>query len=159
MGVYSIQAALWVISEELLEITANGVLNSDGVDSEMHAELKFKGNKIARVSCSGINSFHNSLIVSGTKGKIVVNSFWAPTSLIDIDGKRKYWKLPEAKHHFNFPNSCGLRYEAEEARKCIENGLLESPMMSHEESMKIARIQDECRKSIGVEYPEDNETF
>uniref|UniRef100_A0A336KQV4 Trans-1,2-dihydrobenzene-1,2-diol dehydrogenase n=1 Tax=Culicoides sonorensis TaxID=179676 RepID=A0A336KQV4_CULSO len=149
LGVYSIQAALWVIPEKPIEINATGILNSDKVDSEMRAELKFQGNKIVRVSCSGIHSFHNSLIVTGTKGKMTVHSFWAPTSLTDIDGTRKTWKLPGAKHYFNFPNSCGLRYEAEEARKCIENGLLESPSMSHDESLRIARIEDECRKMIG----------
>lgn len=159
LGVYSIQAALFVISDKLLSVTATGTLNSDSVDAEMHAELKFEGNKVAHVSCSGINSFHNNFIVRGSKGKIVVNSFWAPTSLIDVDGKRKYWKLPEAKHWFNFPNSCGLRFEAEEVRKCIEKGFLDSEIMPHEESLKIAKIEDECRKCIGVRYPEDDQVF
>lgn len=157
LGVYSIQAALWVFPEEPLGIKSTGVLNSDGVDSEMKAELRFSGDRIARVSCSGIHSYHNNFIVRGTKGEITVHSFWAPTRLTDIDGQRKEWKLPDAKHWFNFPNSCGLRYEAEEARVCIEKGLLESPRVTHEMSLMIARIEEKCRKAIGVHYIEDDD--
>lgn len=161
LGVYSIQAALWVIPSGSVptSIEATGVLNSDWVDSEMKATIKFDGDVEAKVSCSGIHSFHNRLIVRGTKGEITIPSFWAPTSLIDLDGQRKEWKLPKANHRFNFPNSCGLRYEAEEVRQCIENGLLESVSMTHEDSLRIAQIQDECRRQIGVIYDEDNQDF
>lgn len=76
--------------------------------------------------------------------------------MIDVDGTHKSWPLPSAKHHFNYPNSCGLRYEAEETRKCIRTEKIESASVSHSESLVIARIQDEIRKQIGVKFPEDD---
>ncbi len=63
--------------------------------------------------------------------------------------------MPEAKHKFNFMNSSGLGYEAEEVRKCIQNGLVQSSIVSHNESLIIANIEDEIRKQIGVVYPAD----
>lgn len=83
--------------------------------------------------------------------------FWCPTTLTDIDGKLKEWSLPQPRiGSFKYLNSCGLRYEAEEARRCIKLGLLECPAVPHKESLLIARIQDEIRKQIGYELPEDN---
>ena len=82
--------------------------------------------------------------------------FWCPPSIIDVDGSEKTWPLPQAKLEFNFINSSGLRYEAEEARKCIRAGKKESEHVTHNESLIIARIEDEIRKQIGVKYPEDD---
>lgn len=77
--------------------------------------------------------------------------------IIDVDGTEKTWPLPEAKQKFNHFNSAGLRYEAEETRKCIRAGKIESENVSHNESLIIARIEDEIRRQIGVKYPEDND--
>lgn len=75
--------------------------------------------------------------------------------IIDVDEIEKTWPLPDAKYPFNSTNSCGLRYEAEEVRKCIRESLKESEHISHKESLLIAHIEDEIRKQIGVKYPED----
>lgn len=73
-----------------------------------------------------------------------------------MDGTEKTWPLPQAKLEFNFINSAGLSYEAEETRKCIRAGKKESELVTHNESLIIARIEDEIRKQIGVKYPEDD---
>lgn len=86
-----------------------------------------------------------------------MNDFWAPEILIDVDGTKKSWPLPLSKHEFNLKNSCGLRYEAEAVRLCIKLKQLESDAMSHNESILIARIEDEIRRQIGVRYPADDE--
>lgn len=67
------------------------------------------------------------------------------------------WPLPDGKHKFNHHNSAGLRYEAEEVRRCIKAGRLQCEEVSHDESLIIARIEDEIRKQIGVVYPADEQ--
>lgn len=81
--------------------------------------------------------------------------FWCSTSIIDVDGTEKTWPLPNAKLNFNFENGAGMRYEADEVRKCIRSGKKRSEHVTHEESLLIARIEDEIRKQMGVKYPED----
>lgn len=85
-----------------------------------------------------------------------LNSFWCPTTLIDIDGTEKIWPLPEAKHKFNFINSSGLGYEAEEVRRCILAKKIQSDSAKHNDSLIIAHIEDEIRKQIGVNYAADD---
>lgn len=74
-----------------------------------------------------------------------------------MDGtEKKFPALPEAKHKFYYLNSCGLIYEADEVRKCIRAGKLECDFVTHNNSLTIARIQDEIRRKVGVKYPEDD---
>lgn len=102
--------------------------------------------------------FHNFLLFPWFLN--LIPDFSCPTSLIDIDGTEKTWPLPKAKYEFNFPiNTCGLRYEADEVRKCIHTGKLERDTISHSDSIIIAHIQTEIRKQIGVEYPADDEDW
>jgi dihydrodiol dehydrogenase / D-xylose 1-dehydrogenase (NADP) len=49
----------------------------------------------------------------------------------------------------------GLRYEANEVRKCLKANKLESDIMPHKDSITIATIEDELRKQIGVKYDVD----
>lgn len=86
-----------------------------------------------------------------------MNDFWCPTSGIDVDGSELSWTLPEGKHKFKYLNSAGLIYEAEETRRCINAGLLQSEEVSHADSLVIVGIEDEIRKQIGVVYPADLE--
>uniref|UniRef100_A0A336MXB9 Trans-1,2-dihydrobenzene-1,2-diol dehydrogenase n=2 Tax=Culicoides sonorensis TaxID=179676 RepID=A0A336MXB9_CULSO len=156
LGVYVIQVALWAFRDAPVDIKAQGKLNSEGVDLEMKAVLKFPNGGVANIHTSGFTEQDQIAVIKGTKGTIKLNQFWCPLKMTDVDGNEKEWPLPESKVKVNFNNSTGLRYEAEEARKCIKAGLLESPDMTHEESLRIARIQDDLRRQIGVKYPEDD---
>lgn len=49
-------------------------------------------------------------------------------------------------------NGAGMVYQAREVRRCIQQGLLESPYMSHKDSLTIMAIQDEILKQVGVNY-------
>lgn len=76
--------------------------------------------------------------------------------ITDVDGTIKTWELPKGRYDFILKNSAGLRFEAEEARRIINEGLIESPSVTHEESLRIARIQDMQRRQLGVRFDEDN---
>lgn len=155
LGVYTIQACLWAFRDEPTKIVAKGKLNEEGVDMEVEAELHFPNGGIAKMKTSALKKLDNEATITGTKGSITLHDFWCPVSLTDVDGSLKKFPLPKAPHAFIFQNSCGLRYEAEEVRQCIASGLLESASVPHKESLLIARIQDEIRKQIGVQFPED----
>lgn len=74
----------------------------------------------------------------------------------DIDGSIKKFELPKARYDFLLKNSAGLRFEADEVRQCISQGIIESSSVTHDECLKIAKIQDQLRKLLGVVFPEDD---
>jgi len=159
LGVYVIQVSQWVFQQAPKSVHATGTLNAQGVDLAVEAEIDYGGEgdkkQTAKVATTALKQLKNTAVITGTKGTITIPTFWAPTTVIDIDGSEKQWPLPAAKYEFNFHNSCGLRYEAEEVRKLIRDGQTQSEHVSHNESLLIASIQDDIRKQIGVKFPED----
>lgn len=155
LGIYVIQASQWVFREPPVSIKATGELNAEGVDLGVQATLEYSGGRVAKIETSAKEELQNKAIIKGSKGQITILNFWCPTTIIDIDGQEKTWKLPEGKWKTNFLNSEGLRYEAMEVRKCIKEGKLESDDVSHSESILLAHIEDSIRKQVGVVFPED----
>jgi dihydrodiol dehydrogenase / D-xylose 1-dehydrogenase (NADP) len=80
--------------------------------------------------------------------------FWCPTELEIPSGVLKF-DLPTTEKEFNYANSVGLCYEADEVRRCIQAGLTESEGMSLDETLVVAEIMEEIRKQLGVVYPQD----
>lgn len=72
MGVYTIQACQWVLGEEPKSIEARGILNEEGVDIEMTANLDYGDNKKVQINTSALNQYSNSVVIIGTKGQITV---------------------------------------------------------------------------------------
>jgi hypothetical protein len=52
----------------------------------------------------------------------------------------------------------GMIYEAEELHRCLSKGVLESPLLTWNESLNIMRTMDDIRAQIGVVYPFGNNT-
>lgn len=185
LGVYCLQFACLIYNNEKPEsIKASGFLNENGVDMSVSTTLLYKGNRTATLVTQGLVTLPNEAFVCGKKGMIKVPNFWCPTT-VSLPSGTVNAPLPESTKHetFNFINSAGLCYEAAEARECILKGeiciqillnvelymfidkefcaiftftgLTESPKVSHDTSLLLATLEDEIRKQVGVEYPQD----
>ncbi|CAL7937369.1 unnamed protein product [Xylocopa violacea] len=155
LGVYAIQFACLIFNNEVPHtVQAVGCLNEEGVDLSVSASLIYKGNRTAAVVTHSLVDLPNEAYVIGTKGTIKVPKFWCPTS-IELPSGTKSSPLPKCDQKFNFINSAGLAYEANEVRKCILAGALESSKVPHNVSLLVAQLEDEMRKQVGVTYPED----
>lgn len=159
LGVYLLQFQQYVFrGSKPTKVVASGVLNENGVDSSIAAVLTHDGGRTAVVSASGTVSLSCEARVSGTKGYIRIPFFWCPTSL-DVNGELKEFPLPRNAGNYVYQNSAGLAFEAEEARKCIMEGKLESPQITQNESLELAQLMDKLRAAVGVVYSADNETY
>lgn len=67
--------------------------------------------------------------------------------------------LPKGKilAPYNFINSAGLCYQAEDSRKCIQAGKIQSDDITHEESIELAGYMDTVRKEVGNLFLVDTE--
>lgn len=156
LGVYPIQFSQFIFKEPPTKIIATGLLNDEGSDLEVEGKLFYSGKRVTQFKISSIRCYENSAIIKGTNGEITIPNFWCPTSIIGLNGierRMEFFKDPIGK--YNFQNSEGLRFQAQAARECIRNGLIESSKMSHSDSLIISQIEDEIRKQINVKYPED----
>lgn len=73
---------------------------------------------------------------------------------VEIDGKPHVLRLPPV-NGYHFPNSSGLVYEANEIRRILSSGKLESNIMPHSASLTIATISDAIREQVGVKFDVD----
>jgi len=155
LGVYVLQIQQFIFRGLTpTKIVAAGHLNSQGTDDNANAILIYPNGKSAVLSTSADAQLTNEAIITGTKGVIRIPEFWCATKLITPQ-KTYEFELPKSAGKFNFHKSSGLAYQAENARQCIKAGKIESPNITHEESIQLAQLMDSLRKQIGVVFPED----
>jgi len=92
--------------------------------------------------------------IVGDKGSIEIDrTFYQQTTFTVYDSDHnvisRYDKTPEPGR--------GRQFQAIEAERCVNAGLLESPIMSVEESVDLMQILDDVRLEIGVvwDYEDD----
>ncbi|XP_072397506.1 trans-1,2-dihydrobenzene-1,2-diol dehydrogenase-like [Diabrotica undecimpunctata] len=159
LGGYNLQFQQYVFNGlKPIKIVANGHLNEEGIDTALATVLTYPGGKTAVLSISSLAQFSCEGVVYGTKGCIKVPTFWSPTTL-DVNGEVLEFPLIKNEAEFNYLNSAGLAYEAEEARQCIMKNKIESPKITHENSLELAQMMDKLRVELGVVYPADGESY
>ncbi|XP_049271534.1 trans-1,2-dihydrobenzene-1,2-diol dehydrogenase [Rhipicephalus sanguineus] len=153
LGNYCVNIVLQVFGgERPVKISACGDLSPQGTDKGVAVAMEFSGGRLATFALSGVVKLPGVAEIFGKKGKITVHPpFHAPSCVESPAGKFEI-QFPQPSVPLNFPNSSGLRYEAEEVRRCLREGLLESPKMTHHDSLLIAEIFDEIFKQIGVQF-------
>ncbi|XP_063622948.1 trans-1,2-dihydrobenzene-1,2-diol dehydrogenase-like [Cydia splendana] len=160
LGVYVLQFAQLIFKDEPTKVTVVGETNAEGVDVGETIILEYSGGRRAVLTADATVKMWNKGTVTGTKGRLTVEDpFHFPTTLIHSDGTVEEFKLHDLKLFSNFINSAGLVYESLEVARCIREGLLESPRMSHRESLILAKLEDTVRKQLGVRYDIDDQEF
>jgi len=157
IGVYCIQFAELVFGERPFKIITGGHLNADGIDDSTSTTLVFSNGRTATLVTHCRVDLPNEAYIFGTKQTLKVQApFWAPTELEEVGGEVISFPLPPEKMKCNFVNSVGLHYQCHEVRKCILKGAIESPILTHSETLLIAEIMESIRKQVGVVYAQDD---
>lgn len=155
VGVYATQFVQYVYRGlKPIKFVGAGHLNEQGTDDTAGAIIIYPNNKVGIISCSTKAQLPNEAIVVGTKGTITIPTFWCPMKMITPE-KTIEIDLPKPNIAINFHNGGGMAYEAEEVRRCLQEGLLESPRMPHSETLELSQLLDLFRKQVGVIYEED----
>lgn len=155
IGLYTLQLTSLAFGHQRpLQIKAVGHVNEHGADVCETISLLYSNNGMASLNTSILQTLDNFAYVVGTKGVIKIESpFWCPTKMVLPNGELYEVPLPGmTKGPYNFGNSEGLQYEAQEVRRCLKAGLKESPLITLDESILLAEIRDEIRKQVGVTF-------
>ncbi|KAL1442125.1 hypothetical protein MTO96_046533, partial [Rhipicephalus appendiculatus] len=115
LGTYCVNIVLQVFSgERPVKISACGDLSPQGTDKGVAVSMEFSGGRLATFALSGVVKLPGVAEIFGRKGKITIHPpFHAPTCVESPAGKFEI-QFPPPSVPLNFPNSSGLRYEAEE---------------------------------------------
>ncbi len=150
MGIYPI-----AFTEQFLglpiKITATGKLHSPHSEAFASAVFEYASGARAVITTSGHSHLPTRASVSGTDGVLLVDSpFFTPSGLglrqALFNGTGPNWRDESAvKGHE------GLCYQANYLASYVAQGLLESPLHTHEQTVAIIGIGEEIRRQMGVE--------
>lgn len=150
LGVYVLNFARMYFGTDIVRSVSNCHLGESGVDMMESISLSFADGRMANLQAGCLCLNDRQGIISGTKGYIRVDNINCP-ELIEVwrEGvlAEKYEAAPDMIN--------GYEYEVLECKRCIEKGLLESPMMPHKETLAVMAQMDSLRKEWGVRYPMD----
>jgi len=147
LGIYPISLAFMVLGEPD-SIIASSEPTESGVDAQTSMIFSyFTGQQAVMTTNLKVRTPCTAQII-GTRGRINIDSnFYTPTSMqVIIEGKVAR-EIPR-----NYQGH-GIREQAREFAQIVRSGELESPLMSHNESLAIMHVMDEIREMIGLRYP------
>lgn len=153
IGIYPIFLSLLLLGYPE-KITVESSIGKTGVDENVGILFKYKNGAIANLSSTFLANSETRANISGEKGQIIIPGGWfKPSSfkLIEMDNSVQQFEFNEKDN--------GYQYEAMEVMKCLDEGKLQSDLLTHEFTYRLLQLLDEVRMKAGIKYREDSMNF
>jgi predicted dehydrogenase len=145
VGVYTVALAQQLFGPPE-RIAGLATIGATGVDEQSAFIFAHAHGRLSVLSCAVRTATPQEARIDGENGRITIPAFWhATTARLAASDRNEQIETP-------FPGN-GYQYEAIEVGRCLRAGLLESPAMTHGESLHIMRTMDELRRQWGLRYP------
>ncbi len=149
MGIYPLSISQWVMGQTPKSFSVQSMIGDTGVDEFTAGMLVYENGAVSQFSSNFLSTNINDFMIYGTEGYIRLHPyFWDCTqaTLMDFNAGEEITKTTPFK-------GTGFEYEIEEAMRCIGEGLLESPTMSHADTLATMELMDSIRTEMGLKYP------
>ncbi len=121
-------------------VSYRDLIADDGVDAV------FDRGELAILDCAVRTATGHDAFVFGTGGEICIERFSrATTAHLRVGDDHRSESRPFRAN--------GFEYQAIEVARCVREGLIESPGMSHRGSVEVMAVMDEVRRQVGLRYP------
>lgn len=155
IGVYLVTVTDMIFAgHNIKDVKICSHVEENGLDRSGTITFLFEGNKIASLLYSGDEHLPCEVNVLCSKGKFSIpEPFHCPLSYSEeMNGATSPqefdFSLPLPPKEMIFPNSMGLKFEAEHLRECLISGKKESPIIPHETSQRIIALLDNLKDQI-----------
>jgi predicted dehydrogenase len=128
------------------EIRAWAALGPQETDRNTAMIFGYASGALASLTCSLVGGTPTVTVITGTGGRIELPSVMNPRGLTlhRAGAPAEVVDLPF--------QGTGYHFEAAEVQRCLCEGLIESPVMPHSESVAVMTTLDRVRAQIGVTY-------
>lgn len=150
LGVYVLNFARMYFGTDYDKVVSNYQLSETGMDTQECISLSYPDGRMANLQSGALCLNDRHGFISGQKGYIMVDNVNCPERV-------EVWCDYKLVAAYDKPTDMvnGYEYQVLECKRCLEQGLTESPMMPHAETISIMRQMDDLRKEWGVRYPMD----
>jgi predicted dehydrogenase len=154
IGIYNVFFAISVLGRPD-EVVAHMTPASTGIDQQCAVNLLYRNGAIAQLFSSFEANLPIEAEISGPQGRIrLTTRFYEPTARIE-------WYPGRVDTRTEIPISSqpgwGYHYQARHVQECLRQGLKESPMWSHADTLLLMETMDRIRQSAGISYPADQQ--
>jgi len=152
IGIYNVFYALAILGRPDT-IEASMTPSPEGVDEQCAMLFKYNCGAMAQLFSSLSSNLPTEADICGSKSRIRLTSrFYAPSATIEFFQGREDSKqlIP-----FHKEAGSGYQYEARHVADCLREGLTESPVMSHADSILLMETLDRIRAEAGIHYGAD----
>jgi predicted dehydrogenase len=146
VGVYPLFLALFILGSPD-SIQASAHLAPTGADESCAFTLHYKYGATAQLYSSMIVETRKDAEICGTRGSIVIQTPWYKSMGLIVS--KEGW--PEERILLPYPGN-GFEFQIDEVTRCLDLGLKESPLMTHDFTLMKAEISDEILRQAGVKY-------
>ena len=153
IGIYNVFYALSVLGRPDI-IEASMTPANTGVDEQCAATFRYHDGRIAQLFSTFSSNLATEADINGRKGRLrLTPRFYNPTTAViefypgRIDSKKI---IP----HHSEPGF-GYQYQARHVCDCLRQGITESPVMTHADTLLIMETLDRIRAGAGIHYDVD----
>jgi predicted dehydrogenase len=150
LGIYCLHFARFVLGGHDT-VTASGELNDQGVDVDATYTLGYVSGATAVLRSSLKVATPCVAKIVGERGTITLapRMHVSPGFSVALNGRAEVY-------HRHDETGQGLRHQVFEVHRCIEQGFIESPWLTHAETLAYSETMDEIRRQLGVRYATDS---
>lgn len=152
IGIYNVFMTISILGKpDFIEATMTPA--ATGVDEQIAVLFKYNSGAMAQLFSSFVTDLPTQAEINGTAGCITLTSrFYEPSTTIQLSRKVPYEReiIAVAKE-----TGFGYQYEARHVNECLKRGLIESPIMTHADTLLLMEILDRIRTKAGIKYPAD----
>lgn len=152
IGIYNVFFALTALGKPD-GITACMSPAPTGVDEQCAITFTYNSGAQAQLFCSFSSNLATEADFSGRNGRIRLTSrFYEPGTTFEY-----YPDRVDSRQIIPFPKEpgWGYQYEIRHVNECLRQGLTESPVMTHADTLLLMEILDAIRKKAGIVYAAD----
>jgi predicted dehydrogenase len=153
IGVYPIFHALDILGRPD-EIDAVIIPTDQGVDSQCAMQFYYRNGALAQLFSTLTSNLSTGADIAGDHGRIrLTHRFHGPTTNLEY-----YPDIVDSCQNISFEKASGngYEYEAQHVTDCLLNGLTESPVLKHTDTLLLMETVDRIRAKAGLHYPADD---
>lgn len=153
IGIYNVFMTMSVLGKPD-SIEATMIPSPTGVDEQIAVLFKYNNGAMAQLFSSFTTNLPVQAEINGTEGNITLTTrFYEPSATIQLSKKAPYEREVIA---VDKEAGIGYHYEIRHVNECLKKGLIESPVMTHADTLLLMETLDIIRKKARIEYPQDH---
>ena len=152
IGIYPVFIALDILGKpDGIEVDV--IKAATGVDEQCSIQFKYNTGALAQLFSTFGANLATGADISGDKGRIrMTHRFHGSTTSLEY-----YPGAVDTREIIPFEKAQGggYEYEAQHVTECLQKGLVESPILTHANTLLLMETLDAIRQKAGIHYPVD----